>query len=87
MSAATPSTVRPMASERTFTHHREMDEPTIDCWCGADAQLEIQLQSLGESLAWELQLRAARCFAHSLPTLLEDVRDMRPHDRIVLMPL
>lgn len=64
-----------------------MDEPTIDCQCGAPGRFEIQLQELTEAAEWGCLLRGVRCDEHlgdDLPWLLKRVET---HQRIVLMPL
>lgn len=82
------STERPMFGPiQTGLAHR-MDEPILDCFCGADGVVELQAQVLDDSLSWMIYSRTTKCAQHAL-TLLEALLSVEPwpHARIVLIRL
>lgn len=64
-----------------------MDEPTLDCWCGAHGAVEIQLQGLSPTADWVTFFRCVRCLQHGLQSLEMQLEVPRNVDRVVLMPL
>ena len=64
-----------------------MDEPTLDCYCGTHARLEIQLQTLTNDARWSIYHRSARCLEHSAELLECSIDALQEHHRIVLLPL
>ena len=61
-----------------------MDEPTIDCWCSAHGEYDIELQVLDLRAEWESIFNVTRCREH-LPMIMQSMVDaLSEHSRIVV---
>lgn len=64
-----------------------MDEPTIDCYCGAEGALEVQLWMLDDLADWKIMSCHVRCLEHGLNTIETVLEVPRGVQRMVVMPL
>lgn len=87
MSSPEYSVERSMARHPAGRFADEMDEPTLDCWCGAHGAVEVQLQRLTDDAAWQTFVRHVRCLEHGLEALTVQLEAPHIVDRVVLMPL
>ena len=64
-----------------------MDEPTIDCQCGAPGRVEYQLQELDDTAEWHTYRRGVRCVEHLDYDVPRMITDLSLNERMVLHPL
>ena len=84
MSAALESTDRPMFGGQIVRERLAMDEPTIDCWCSAHGEYDVELQVLDRHADWQPCFTACRCREH-LPLILDSMVDaLSEHSRVVV---